>query len=472
MTAIVSDYKNFLYLRDYANDLSSQTDLLKRIALASLPFFSLHTSFRLPISLGMGSVRAWNAEDYLQKGIAVVALAGMIFQHRVGCIVTIIQDIIIEANLLRSQDNLGGASKSLVKILQNLVYLLLICRGGIELSILSLLLQGVVNLVSSREEFKNDRWIEGFANLLMAGIRLRQTHTQYQQLKRNWEIEAAIKRFYIGELHEKWEFPSDHLPVGIEVHGVRIISWNVLNNAYIKWVTEKDSQGLNGSMISQLNQPISDNGLTLRDVRIVDMIQTMTEKGQVIALQECSVPFLQILQQRLPSNWQIVKSFENDQTNQDVILYNKDHLTLASSQTSTTAYPSAPYQPLQDTLFTNHLHIINAHIPGDPTKPGRDELAQYVHDHHQKGTITIALGDHNFERNEMIDSYKKAGYTDFSFHSPWQTNIDPDTKESKGIDHFFVIGDKNSRDLSVNEILTNGNLQETIDLLKRYQSST
>ena len=52
----------------------------------------------------------------------------------------------------------------------------------------------------------------------------------------------------MGELHEKWQFPSDHLPVGIEVDGVKIISWNVLNNVYMEWVTTKDSQGLNSGV--------------------------------------------------------------------------------------------------------------------------------------------------------------------------------------------------------------------------------
>ena len=43
--------------------------------------------------------------------------------------------------------------------------------------------------------------------------------------------------------------------------------------------------------------------------------------------------------------------------------------------------------------------------------------------------------------------------------------IDPYTKESKGIDHLVVIGDDDSRDLEVEEILDGFNLQETIDLL-------
>lgn len=465
MTAIISNYKNCVYSRDYAHDVSVGDNLFKRVALASLPFFSLHKSCRLPISLGTGAVRVWNAESNLQRGIAVVALAGTIFQHRIGMVVTTVQDIVLEVNALRSHKNWEDASKSLIKIFNHLVYLSLISRGGLELSIVSLMLQGVVNLLNSRDEFQKGRWIEGCSNLMMAAVRLKQTHSQVQQLKRNWEIEAAIKNVFVGQLSDKWQFPSDHLPVGIEVDGKRIISWNVMNNIYMEWVIEKDSQGLNGSMLTELNEQVSDNGLTRRDLLIVDMIQTMTERGEVIALQECGKPFLEALQQRLPSHWEMVKSF-NERVDQDVILFNKDQLSLASAETTTNSFASFPDRPLQDALFTNNLRIINGHIPGDPTKPGREEFAQYVHDHHKEGAVTVALGDNNFERGEMIDAYQKAGFTEFSLHSPWQTNIDPYTKASKGIDHFFVIGSENSRDLSADEVLINGKLQETIDLLR------
>jgi endonuclease/exonuclease/phosphatase family metal-dependent hydrolase len=421
----------------------------------------------------MGTCRVWNADhnDMFETGVAIIALVGSIFQHRAGMIITTIQDIIIEINKVRKGENWEDVSKSLIKIFNNLVYLALISRGGLELSILAFLLQAAIHLIQSRDEFKNGRWIEGVANLLMAAVRLQQSHTQYQQLQRNWEIEDAIKRISVGELHEKWRFPSDHLPVGIEVNGIRVISWNVLNNAYIEWVTDKDSQGLNGSMISDLNVPINDAGLTMRDVLVVDMVQTMMAQGQVVALQECSQPFLQHLQERLPSHWGLVKSFEQ-RPDQDVILYRKTQLTYQSalSETTQSAYPSVPGRPIQNAYFSNQagrdLRLINSHIPGDPDKPCREEFAHYVHGQHREGAITIALGDNNFERDEMIEAYRNAGFSDFSLHSPWKTNIDPETKQSKGIDHLFVVGEDTSRDLKPDEVLIGGNLQETINLLK------
>jgi hypothetical protein len=251
MTARVSDYKDSLYYREYANDAPPQLSLVTRVVLASLPFFwSLYRPLRMPIALSMGSLRVWNTEEKWQKAGAVVALASTVFKFRTGQILTTVQDIVLGAKALKNCQNREEAVGRLIGMLNNLVYLALISRGGLELSIAAFAIQTVMNLVQSRDEFKKGRWIEGCADLLVAAIRLGQTHSQYQLLQRNREIEKAIRKLYVGELHEKWRFPSDHLPVGIEVNGVRILSWNVLNNAYIEWVTEKDSQGLNGSLIN------------------------------------------------------------------------------------------------------------------------------------------------------------------------------------------------------------------------------
>jgi hypothetical protein len=154
-------------------------------------------------------------------------------------------------------------------------------------------------------------------------------------------------------------------------------------------------------------------------------------------------------------------------------LYDRTKLTYRPNFSGTTrsAYPSDLGRPLQNLYFSQaegrDFRIINAHIPGDPSLPCREEFASYVHRQHQNGSVTIAVGDNNFDREEMIEAYRKAGFSDFSLHTPWKTNIDPMTKQSKGIDHLFVVGEDNSRDLVSSEILVCGNLQETIDLLNQ-----
>lgn len=494
MTAKISEYKDLYYHREYWADIGSLPIPvgIERIAAFALPFLSLYRPFQFPISLVMSTSRVWSAKKIidnrskqnlnltfyrLQAVMAVIALAATVFRHPMGMMVTTSQDIAIGLKLFIQCIKEGEKKEAvfyLASIINNTFYLALLCRGGLELSLISLTMQTLFLVVSSMKEFKKGNWLESCGRLLMAAIRLRQGYSQYEQLRRKWEIEAAVKRVFVGELHEKWQFPSDHLPVGIEVNGVKIISWNVLNNLYMEWVTTKDSQGLKGSLISDLDKPVQENGLTMRDLHIIEMIQQMTNSGQVIALQECGAPFLEALQQRLPSNWELVKSFEGQRKDQDVILYNTSQLTYHSEQSevTTTSYPSVPNRPIQQVVFSktdgSEFSIINAHIPGDPSLPSKEEFSQYVYKKYNENNIpTIAVGDYNFERDEMIDSYKKAGFQNFSFHSTHKTNIDPYNKNSKAIDHQFVIGENvYSRDLTPNEILPNDNrLPDMINLL-------
>ncbi|MBX9743666.1 MAG: hypothetical protein K2X08_00460 [Chlamydiales bacterium] len=501
MTAIVNPVRPLnppYYHREYSNDIDrpheESSNIYKRATLVALPFLSLYKPLSLPISLGMGATRVYTSAnqlisdiqsgdcnkisfDVLQTTIAVIALASTIFAHPIGMIVTTSQDIIFElSDLLQSlqKGDREASLMSLTKIINNTFYLALICRGGLELSIVSFAMQAITLVISSRDEFKKDRILEGCGNLLMAAVRVNQGYSQFKLLQRQWEIDEAIKRIVVGELHEKWQFPSDHLPVGIEVDGVKIISWNVLNNAYMEWVTTKDSQGLNGSMISDLDKVVKPNGLTQRDLIVVDMVASMMNSGQVVALQECGVPFLEALQERLPSHWQMVKSFESPRTDQDVILFDKSRLVYRPDQSGVTkdSYPSVPNRPIQNALFSRigeehgrDFRVVNAHIPGDPTLPVREEFAKYIHDIHRDGQVTVALGDNNFERDEMILAYERMGFSEFSLHSPWKTNIDPYGKHSKAIDHLFVAGGDFSRDLTADEVLQNGNLRETIALL-------
>lgn len=501
MTAIVNPVRPFnppYYHREYSNDIDrpheDPSNLCKRIALVTLPFLSLYKPLSSPIALGMGSVRIFTSGyqlisdiqsgdckkisiSLLQTITSIIALAATIFSHPIGMIVTTAQDIIFElSDLVQSlqNGNWEAALNSLMKIINNAFYLALICHGGLELSIVSFALQAIILIVSSRSEFKKGHFLEVCGNLLMAAVRIHQGYSQFKLLQRKWEIEDAIKQIVVGELHEKWQFPSDHLPVGIEVDGVKIISWNVLNNAYMEWVTTKDSQGLNRSMISDLDKVVRANGLTQRDLVVVDMVASMMHSGHVVALQECGAPFLEALQERLPSNWQMVKSFKTPRLDQDVILFDQSRLTYQSDQSGMTrnAYPSVPGRPIQNAFFLRtgeehgrNIRVINAHIPGDPNLPVREEFAKYVHDIRRGNEVTVALGDNNFERNEMLLAYERVGFSDFSLHSPWKTNIDPYGKHSKAIDHLFVAGGDFSRDLTPDEVLQNGNLRETIALL-------
>lgn len=488
------DYENDLPPvngKDQAKDYFSQA---ARITSVALPFISLYRPIGKPLAIVTGLSRACTsiyqcisfssgqsseiAKSLLDTTLAVASVAGTVFLHPVGMLIASGHDIGFNVyriyGAIKNRDTFE-AMKQTLQMANNTFYLFTMMYVSLELQIASLSIQVIVGSVSSISQFKKGNWLEGSADLLMAAIRVNQVVPQVQQLKRKWEIEAAIKRVFVGELHEKWQFPSDHLPVGVEVDGVKIVSWNVLNNAYMEWVTDKDSQGLNGSMISDLNVKIQPDGLTVRDLFIVKLINSMMSSSKdMIALQECGTPFLTKLQESLPQNWKLIRSSEGPTTDQEVILYNSSMFTYRADQSEVSyqAYPSVPGNPIQNAYFERlgqnekAMRIVNAHIPGNPNLPCREEFARYVQKCSSPDEIMVALGDNNFERHEMLDAYQKAGLFDFTLHSPWQTNIDPYTKESKAIDHIFVRGAA-SRTLQVDEVLNEeSQLQETIDLLQ------
>jgi hypothetical protein len=433
----------------------------------------LYTSVDEALSCGV------KVKPVLDAALAIATIAGTILSHPAGMMITTCHDMGLNVyyccGAIKKHDTFE-AIKQIAKLTNNTFYLLTMVYASIEIQIASLTIQVVVYSISSIHEFKEGDWIEGTADFLMAAIQTNQLYMQVQIIRLKWKIEEAVKRIFVGELHEKWQFPSDHLPVGVRVEDMEIVSWNVLNTAFMEWVIEKDTQGLNRSLISDMNISIKPDGLTARDQYIIQLIGTNLNGNKgIFALQECGFPFLEHLEKSLPQNWKMVRTTNNAAKDQDVILYNSSLLTYRPdhSETSYNSYPSAPGRSLMNASFERNdqkekiIRIFNAHIPGDPALPARQEFANYVFKHYSSNETTIALGDNNFEHHEMFDAFRNAGFLEFALHTPWYSNIDPLTKESKGIDHIFVKG-ASSQDLSPNEVLgTESHLKETLELLKQ-----
>ena len=150
-------------------------------------------------------------------------------------------------------------------------------------------MQILIGVWEARHEFVDGHYISAIGHVLMAMVRGGQMGGQVKMLQTKWEVDEIVKKlsakdisdvefdYYVGKLAEKWQFPSDHLPVGAKVGNAHVISWNVLNNYFMEWVTTLDSQGLNGSLISKLNDRKSATypGLTQRDELIMAMLLKM-----------------------------------------------------------------------------------------------------------------------------------------------------------------------------------------------------
>lgn len=248
---------------------------------------------------------------------------------------------------------------------------------------------------------------------------------------------------YVGELQEKWQFPSDHLPIGVSFNGIGIVSWNVLDAEYIGWVIDKNSQGLSRSMIADLHIFIGRSKLTLRDRYVADMILQMinhpTHPKMVLCLQECSKPFIQYLAPIIPEYFKIVPSHGN------AILIDCRYFERSHSSEIAGVFGADQRRSFQDIYIRRLdnrqlLRIINAHLPGDPTKPAPDEFADYLANTFNPKVSTVVMGDMNFNEQEMGNGLIRAfgEHLPFSIHSPYCTNVSPYVFKSKAIDHFLI----------------------------------
>ena len=244
----------------------------------------------------------------------------------------------------------------------------------------------------------------------------------------------------VGKLQEKWQFPSDHIPIGLSFQGLHIASWNVLDAKHMRWITDKDAQGLKGSLIVQEHTYLESTKLTLRDVSVAKMILGMilhpTHPKGAISLQECSKAFLLHLSEIIPSNFTIIAHDCN------ATLFNHDHLELVEAHAVIGIFSNEMDRSFQYITFKHKadgllLRLINAHLPGDPTKPARFEFGTYLSNICSPKITTVAVGDMNFNEIEMEEAIPEKAFTIFA---PYCTNIAPRTLESKAIDLFIVHG--------------------------------
>ncbi len=279
----------------------------------------------------------------------------------------------------------------------------------------------------------------------------------------------------VGELQERWKFPSDHLPIGMTVDGLHFASWNVLNSEYMSWI-EKNTQGLSRSLIMQEHIYIDGTGLTIRDLHVIENIKSMlthpTHPRSVISLQECSQAFIEELQKQLPEEYGIVLSSETPLKDQNIAIYDKRVLELDSFQIQKNIFSLQPDRTVMNLCFVQKegagqkIRVINAHLPGEPGNPAPEEFAAYAASLSSPDVITIAMGDMNFNEVEMGNAFEKETPSgmEFTIVAPYCTNIGLDLY-SKSIDHFFVLaqGQHEISQSSAEEVLIG--LEETVNLL-------
>ena len=279
---------------------------------------------------------------------------------------------------------------------------------------------------------------------------------------------------YVGELQEKWQFPSDHLPIGMTVDGIHLASWNVLNSAYMNWVFE-NSQGLSRSLITKEHIYLEGSKLTVRDLHVIEGIKSMlshpTHPRSVLSLQECSEAFLAELQKQLPERYEIILSSDLPMKDQNIVIYDKQLLNYHAEKSSISKIFSEDEKKSVMNLYFSRvdtgqaLRIINGHLPGAPGNPAPDEFARFVSSFASSNELIIAMGDMNFHEVEMKAAFQKNTPL-FDCLSPYCTNITPLEFFSKSIDHFFILNSEQHPAIANHpeQVLTG--LSETVDLLQ------
>jgi hypothetical protein len=176
------------------------SNIYKRATLVALPFLSLYKPLAFPISLGNSAKSLYGSTYQLiihipskdckkisfyavETTIAVIALASTIFNHPIGRILTTSKDTISKLSTLAKAIEKGdteGALVSLIKIINNGFSIAVICNCGIQISMASLGMKTITLIISSIDEFKKDRLLEGYGDLLMTAIKINTIYSKYK----------------------------------------------------------------------------------------------------------------------------------------------------------------------------------------------------------------------------------------------------------------------------------------------------
>lgn len=196
--------ENNLFLRDTSHDVPERKRVttLARLAVAVAPLLSCHPSLRLPVAAAMGTSRVINSQSKCSAARAVITLACSLFHFSIGGVVTAIDDIALDLYSFKRETSHKMRLYHLLKATTHLAAIAAKCSCKAELVFLSYAMQTVVLLLDSIKEFKRDRFIEGTGHLLMAGIRLQETHSQWEILKKSGRLEVLIEK-WISCLYKK-----------------------------------------------------------------------------------------------------------------------------------------------------------------------------------------------------------------------------------------------------------------------------
>lgn len=291
-------------------------------------------------------------------------------------------------------------------------------------------------------------------SLLCAGFVLNTTYAQENVKSIDLSQPVFVGEhnpFYIGELGEKWQFPSDHLPRGMSVGNLHIAFWNILNKNYLHHIVE-NTQGLRDSSIMTDNIHVnSTSTLTVRELRSIEIILGMinhpTHPRSIIGLQETHGDVLNYLKKILPSNW-VVANPPGQPHSQDLYLYDTNVFEFVTVRgvRYTENMPKTIFTLTVREKFTGEVYrFVQSHIPGGPNSAeGSEKFANEAIKQFNSNETTILMGDMNASPTTIKDALRTAAtktglqrqpyyYLPIDYPSHMNTKL-----EASWIDNFFI----------------------------------
>lgn len=266
--------------------------------------------------------------------------------------------------------------------------------------------------------------------------------------------------YYVGDLGDNWEFPSDHLAIGATLDDYHIAFWNILNKNYLGHI-EENTQGLRDTSLLRDNVPaIGYKPLTLRELMVcqdvLEMLSHPTHPRSLVALQETHPDVQKFLQKTIPSHFQILTP-PGQPLSQDLFIYDTDRFDFVSKDAVqyTQDKPKTIFTiTLYDKVLGKTFRFIQSHVPGGPNSP--EGCAKFAAEAFRQfdPAITIALmGDMNQSPQVILKALEK-GASDAKLESQpfrylpvaYPTHMNTH-KQASWIDLFFVYNPE-SPDLS------------------------
>jgi endonuclease/exonuclease/phosphatase family metal-dependent hydrolase len=248
----------------------------------------------------------------------------------------------------------------------------------------------------------------------------------------------------LPELGQRWQFPSDHIPVAADVMGTRLCTWNVLNSRWTSFF-EQNEEGLAASSIIADNIRVSPNTrLTVRDQKAITLSLELLNKVDLLLLQECGPAFSFELAEKIPAPFQMIRTLMIGSENDIFVVYNSQRLSYhpQESQLLDSPYEAKHLRPIMNLLFQKQdgskLRVIHSHVPGDPELPCLNEFADHIGNTYNPETTTIVAGDLNFLKSEVQEKLAGVGISGEAYLSNLNTSLGP-KRGAKCIDHIIVL---------------------------------